>query len=98
MAQSARHVRSSPYPQLEYVLFAVPARFPWMVVPGKCTPSSQMTASITSLHLNGAALAGCGRARLEDNWATLDRWPFSDDQLDTFRRVAVKQNMSFLLW
>lgn len=51
-------------------------------------------AGITSLHLNGAALAGCGRARLEDNWATLDRWPFSDDQFDTFPRVAVKQNMS----
>ncbi|MCP3368781.1 hypothetical protein [Bradyrhizobium cajani] len=44
-----------------------------------------MIAGITSLRFNGAAFAGCGRVRLEDNWGALDRWPFSNDQFDIFR-------------
>jgi len=50
MAQSSLHVRFLANAQMEVPSFSpVPARSSRMLVPGKCTPSSHMTAGITSL-------------------------------------------------
>lgn len=64
------------------------------MVPGKCTPSSQMTGGITSLRLNERpwqAVVEPGLKIIERPWIA---GPFSNGQFDTFRLVAVKQNMS----